>query len=267
MTSEPRTNFEIRGGFEHLSAGYDDPVLRFFLDSSKAMVSELAPAGVREVLDIATGTGHTALELASRMPEAHVTGMDISQSMLDKAKSKLHGRRNVDFIRLDMEALGALEVRFDLVTFSFGLYFLKDRIRFFNNVKNKLNDHGRFVVLTFDDESFMPFGLEYIKGLMGRGHVGELPPMFSVINRTCADEMRSAGFNNIVLMHKTLTYKLQDPNQWWNIVCGTAYASFLDGLTEQEVELFKRDHLNNIQDLIYKQNTYNIHIAVMVSSV
>lgn len=72
----------------------------------------------RRALDIGTGTGAVAFELARRFPEAEVVGADLAPAMLAEARRKitpdLQGR--VRFDEADAERLPYADEWFDLVT-------------------------------------------------------------------------------------------------------------------------------------------------------
>src|SRR5919201_2800829 len=61
--------------------------------------ADLAAVGPGDrVLDVATGTGDLALELASRVaPGGEVVGSDFSEEMLDRARAKANGSAAVRF--------------------------------------------------------------------------------------------------------------------------------------------------------------------------
>ena len=84
-------------------------------------------------MDLATGTGNTAIEMAKKMPEAQITGIDISSRMLEKARVKNYSS-NVELIQHDMESLETLSGQFDLVTCAFGVYFVDDVFDFFKSM-------------------------------------------------------------------------------------------------------------------------------------
>ncbi|MEI6447770.1 MAG: bifunctional demethylmenaquinone methyltransferase/2-methoxy-6-polyprenyl-1,4-benzoquinol methylase UbiE [Actinomycetes bacterium] len=84
---------EVQAMFDRISGVYDrmNQVMTAGLHHRwRARAADLAevPAGGR-VLDVATGTGDLALELAGRVgPEGHVVGSDFSERMLDLARVK-----------------------------------------------------------------------------------------------------------------------------------------------------------------------------------
>ena len=61
----------------------------------RARAADLAgSAPASRVLDVATGTGDLALELAARVaPGGEVVGSDFSEGMLDRARAKAQARR------------------------------------------------------------------------------------------------------------------------------------------------------------------------------
>jgi len=131
MNENTYNNNVLEKDFEKLSTLYDRDELRFFVDSSKQMVKEINFANVSNVLDLATGTGNVILEIIDKKPECCITGIDISDSMLLKAKEKLRDKQNVTLKRQDMESLKSIENSYDLVTCAFGTYFVNKLDWFF----------------------------------------------------------------------------------------------------------------------------------------
>jgi len=71
-----------------------------------------------QILDIGTGTGMLAFYAATKLgPQGFVMGIEISEGMIEKAKSKLHATqiRNVRFESGDGEALRFLPGSFDCI--------------------------------------------------------------------------------------------------------------------------------------------------------
>lgn len=90
-------------------------------------------------LDVATGTGDVAIALAQKLPNALVTGFDLSQKMLDVGKSKSSKRnlsRRIDFIQGDAENMPFQTNTFDGICASFG-------VRNFGNLEMGLSEMYR----------------------------------------------------------------------------------------------------------------------------
>ena len=100
----------VQNVFNAVADAYDDPALRFFPACARQLADLLDLRGDERVLDVATGTGHVALELAARLPRGRATGVDFSAGMLAQARRKAAARgvANVDFAEMDM-----LDLRFD----------------------------------------------------------------------------------------------------------------------------------------------------------
>lgn len=80
----------------------------------------------KSILDIATGTGDVAFDLHRRFPEAVITGVDLSEGMLDVARKKLaemdsSTRNALRFEQGDSLNLGFADDMFDLVTVAYGV--------------------------------------------------------------------------------------------------------------------------------------------------
>ena len=85
----------VRRLFDSLAPGWDE---RTDADSERAACADRGGARALEreplsrALDIGTGTGTGAFFLASRYPDAEVTGIDLSEAMIAKAKEKAAAR-------------------------------------------------------------------------------------------------------------------------------------------------------------------------------
>jgi demethylmenaquinone methyltransferase/2-methoxy-6-polyprenyl-1,4-benzoquinol methylase len=126
----------------------------------RRLVRAVRRAAPRDVLDLATGSGDTALALARALPDATaITGMDFCQPMLDEAVAKKAraqkrggaGARcaNITFRQGDAMALPLPGDCVDAVTISFGLRNMADRRRSLAEMHRVLRPGGRVFVLEF----------------------------------------------------------------------------------------------------------------------
>jgi ubiquinone/menaquinone biosynthesis C-methylase UbiE len=82
------------------------------------IVKDVLGEGPHKVLDLATGTGDGAFQLASLFAEAEVVGVDLAGPMLDEARRKADQNKladRVSFVNADAAMLPYADGSFDLV--------------------------------------------------------------------------------------------------------------------------------------------------------
>jgi SAM-dependent methyltransferase len=111
------------------------------------LVELVEPQRHWQVLDIATGAGHTAAAFAPHV--AHVVASDITGEMLDEARklAAAKGFANMAAAAADAEALPFEDRRFDLVTCRIAAHHFTDVPRFVREVKRVLRDGGTFALV------------------------------------------------------------------------------------------------------------------------
>lgn len=118
----------MRSMFDRIAPSYDrlNHLLSMQIDRRwrRRACRRVAEGNPRTILDLATGTGDLAIELARLLPEATVLGLDLSAEMLAVARTKiaeqgLQGRITVE--EGDAEALPVPDGAFDRVTVAFGV--------------------------------------------------------------------------------------------------------------------------------------------------
>ncbi len=112
---------------------------------SVALLGLLGPVAGMRVLDVACGHGRITRELARR--GAHVTGIDISANLLEKAsEAERDEPLGIRYIHSDVAAPGVLgQAEFDAATCSFGLSDIDDLGAAIAAVSQALRPGGRFV--------------------------------------------------------------------------------------------------------------------------
>jgi demethylmenaquinone methyltransferase/2-methoxy-6-polyprenyl-1,4-benzoquinol methylase len=108
--------------------------------------------GSYEVLDVATGTGDMAILTARRLPEARITGVDISEGMLEVGRQKLSrsglaGR--IDLQPGDSEALPFPDEQFQAITVAFGVRNFENLEKGLREMYRVLRPGGKLVILEF----------------------------------------------------------------------------------------------------------------------
>jgi demethylmenaquinone methyltransferase / 2-methoxy-6-polyprenyl-1,4-benzoquinol methylase len=118
------------------------------------------------VLDVATGTGDLALELARRVwPNGEVIGSDFAEAMLDRARTKAakpdERRVRPRFEWADATALPYADDSFDAVTVGFGARNFDDLARGLAEMARVVRPGGRVVVLEITTPTRAPLSLFY----------------------------------------------------------------------------------------------------------
>jgi SAM-dependent methyltransferase len=107
---------------------------------------EAAPRPGERVLDIGFGTGATTIPFARAvLPGGDVTGVDISEPMLEQAKKNVAdaGLANVSLVLADAQVHRFPADSFDLLISRFGVMFFADPVAAFTNLHAGLRRGGR----------------------------------------------------------------------------------------------------------------------------
>ncbi|MBA3465336.1 MAG: bifunctional demethylmenaquinone methyltransferase/2-methoxy-6-polyprenyl-1,4-benzoquinol methylase UbiE [Deltaproteobacteria bacterium] len=140
--------------FDKIAHRYDfvNRVLSFGIDKSwrRRTVKRLQLGEHPRVLDVATGTGDLAIDIARMVPGAQVFGLDPSPNMLAIAAQKIAKRGLTDRVTLvegDAQALPYADCEMDAATIAFGIRNVPDRSRGLRELARVVRPGGRVCVL------------------------------------------------------------------------------------------------------------------------
>ena len=154
MRTESKSR-RVRRMFSSIAGRYDiaNTVLSLGRDAGwrrfAVRVAELCEDNI--ALDVATGTGELAFELARRMDRGSVVGVDFSAEMLSIARQKAEqrGAKNVHFALCDALNLCFRDGCFDAALVAFGLRNFASAERALRELVRVVKRGGRVVVLEF----------------------------------------------------------------------------------------------------------------------
>jgi SAM-dependent methyltransferase len=132
--------------FDANAGSYASSSVHRFGASLPVMLNLAEPNKKDLLLDVATGTGNTALSFAPLV--SRVTGIDMSPKMLEQAKSRASDENilNADFLEGDAENLPFPDSSFAIVTSRHAPHHFHDVSKFLSEVKRVLKPRGRFVM-------------------------------------------------------------------------------------------------------------------------
>ncbi|HTO11395.1 MAG TPA: class I SAM-dependent methyltransferase [Candidatus Binatia bacterium] len=137
--------------FDRIAVVYDGFMGRWTHAFMPALLraAEIAPG--QRVLDLATGTGESALRLADALgSRGTVVGADFSLSMLARARAKT-GDKRIRLVAADAQALACRDGTFDRVVCQLGLMFFPDPVTGVREARRVLRPGGRFGALVWSE--------------------------------------------------------------------------------------------------------------------
>jgi ubiquinone/menaquinone biosynthesis C-methylase UbiE len=142
------------------------------------VVELAAPQAHWSTLDIATGTGHTALALAPHV--ASVIGIDLTPQMLAAAERLRaeRGMTNVTFETGDVHRLTFADASFDLVTCRLAAHHFSDITRALGEMRRALRRQGHLVIddRSVPEDDFVDACMNALDRLHDESHVREYRP-------------------------------------------------------------------------------------------
>lgn len=143
LTGEPESVFERCSWFyafcrEHLFHDHTSAI-------SKALWPDSPPRPETRLLEIACGPGFYACSLAERFPDIHITGVDLSERLLSRAKDRadLRQLKNCKFVKGDVLALSQSIEPVDAIIASRMLMVVGDRAQAVQEIFSALRPGGR----------------------------------------------------------------------------------------------------------------------------
>lgn len=110
------------------------------------------------VLDIGCGTGGTTIAIQKRLgPDAACVGVDISQPMLEHARSRCGQDHAPTFVCADAETHAFERERFDLLVSRFGVMFFKDSVRALVNLRLAARSNAELCFVVWRGPAENPF--------------------------------------------------------------------------------------------------------------
>lgn len=152
---------DIEKLFNNIAPNYDrlNHIMSFGIDKMwrKRAVRALVDGDASlDILDVATGTGDFAIEMARRAPAgSRIVGIDLSEQMLSVGEKK--AGKTIRFVQGDCEALPFPDASFDRVSVAFGIRNFEHLEQGLSEMCRVLRPGGKIVMLelSYPDNSFL----------------------------------------------------------------------------------------------------------------
>ncbi len=147
---------QVANMFDKIAFRYD--FLNRFLSAGidvswrKKAIRELKQSNPQIILDVATGTGDVAIMAYEILNPKYITGIDISEGMLELGRKKIEKLQLQDKLKLikgDSEKINFPDASFDAVTVAFGVRNFENLEKGLSEMLRVLKPGGKLVVLEF----------------------------------------------------------------------------------------------------------------------
>ncbi|ACO47098.2 methyltransferase domain-containing protein [Deinococcus deserti] len=236
--------------FGRLAATYDH--LGFLAQVARHVAVQARVEPADKVLDVASGTGTVALELAARVgPSGQVVGTDLAPQMVEQARARAEGTAGLRFELADATALHYPDASFDHVVCASGLFFMPDMGAALREWRRVLRPGG---TVTFS--SFGPGLLGDLPGLWREdlttsGGTPVSPPLGRLPTVEAARALlEEADFQSPEVTLDDLPYSIPSPEaRWADIIAGLEGAPLasLDARVQEEL---REAHLQRLRTSI-----------------
>jgi len=246
-TEKERRQF-IKQTFDTVAPVYGSGASAFFHKSGEVIAGLLSLSGSESVLDVASGTGATAIPLAKRLANGRVTAVDISNGMLEQARIRAAemSLNNIHFMQQDMTRLPFASNSFDCATCAFGLFFVDDMSALLAHIATTVKAGGTILVSGFCGDSFQPMARLCLERLSACGV--DVPEQVGWQRMAEPDQLeaifRAAGLHGMQIEHRSLGYMI-DLEDWWDVVWNAGFRGLVESLGDK-VDEFKRAHLEEL---------------------
>jgi len=147
---------QVAGMFNDISFRYDvlNRILSAGIDQRwrKKAIRQLSESKPKLILDVATGTGDVAIMASGLLHPDKITGIDISEGMLEVGRHKVRKlglEEKIELLKGDSEAINFRNDSFDAVTVAFGVRNFQNLEKGLAEIRRVLKPGGKLVVLEF----------------------------------------------------------------------------------------------------------------------
>src|SRR6056297_1139738 len=245
-----------RYGWDKASTYYETGWQEQLWPAQESLLAEADPQSGETVLDISCGTGLVTIPMAEIIqPDGMVTGIDLSEGMIDEVRSRVNQRDigNIALKNMNAENLDFLNNTFDLGICSLGLMYYPHPEKALGEMFRVLKPGRRAVALVWGERK--KCGWAEIFPITDRRVKSEVCPLFFQLGRggLLSEAFKKAGFQEITSNRFSYDLHFHDAEQactaaFLGGAVALAYRKF-DDQTKKEVQREYLDSIEHFRDI------------------
>ena len=246
---------DFRKSYDTIAPFFDNEWSNNLDESINKIFKNIPPINPKFILDLGCGTASSASKLRALFPEAHITGLDYSRSMLRIARKKVGIDKSMFFNDSIEEGLSKFKnSQFDLIIAAWSLEYC-DHKNIYKEISRILSDKGILVVICSKEDSLKEIKLA-IKHTMIKHYnfIQKIPVYNFPQNKNCIQPKLAKNFDELVFGEESLVidFKIKHSVLDWFLDSGAlaGYEYVLDFRNNFECgktyEEYIKSNFNNI---------------------
>ncbi|WP_019501274.1 class I SAM-dependent methyltransferase [Pseudanabaena sp. PCC 6802] len=195
MALDMSTEAKIKFQYDRIAKIYDRRWHSYIRNTLTFLMEHIHLGGHETILDVACGTGELERLLLATYPQVKLVGVDISEQMLEIARSKFTARNNIEFLKASAIALPFPNASFDIVVTSSAFHYFEHPIPALQEIRRVLRSNGTAIVLDWCRDFWSCQALDFALKLIDPAY------------RTCYTQTELHGFLNAASFDVTAARK------------------------------------------------------------
>lgn len=243
----------IAATYDAAADHFDDDPLAFWDRFGRRTVARMTLEPGARVLDVACGSGASALPAAERVgPDGAVLGVDLADQLLarGRAKAAARGLGHVAFRHADMEHLNLPDGSFEAVICVFGVFFVADMSGLVTKLWRLIRPEGQLAITTWGPRMFEPGSscfwqaIQVARPDLYRG----FNPWDRITEPHAVRQMLAAGgVEEAEIRPEEGIQALQSPDDFWTVALGSGYRGTIEQLEPSAREQVRQATLTALQ--------------------
>lgn len=234
--AEDEARAQAAATYNAAADSFDHPALSFWNLIGRRTIERLRLAPGASVLDVACGTGASAIPAAQWVGSSgKVLAIDLAERLLalGEEKARRLGVTNIEFRTADMERTGLADEIFDAIVCVFGIFFVPDMARALRELWRMVRPGGRLAITTWGPRMLEPGSSAFWAAI--KRERPELVRRFSPWDRIDQPQsleqlLRSTGVERVKVCSENNEHLLSCPDDWWTIALGSGFRGTIDQL-------------------------------------